>query len=213
VDWDSEDYTPLADANDYPDDTLEGLDTNGITVELASLYVKEANAPQDTGILLEFTVAGPVECNICPSLNQIRGGIVLEDPDTEVSEVNMVCFEGGVVEECMMPEHPDYANWEFWNKPPCWCYERQCRGDIDGLILGPYWVSLNDLTLFRLAIGKLQHQIQADPSLICSDLDHQVLGPYWVSLNDLTILRLYIGKLEFQIPPCDDTYINFWETP
>jgi len=113
--------------------------------------------------------------------------------------------------ECMKNTHPDYTNFSYWNKPKCWCYPRQCRGDADGLKLSVFWVSANDLALLRLSIGKLEAQIP--PGGICCDFDHKKLSVFWVSANDLAILRLYIGKLEAQIPVCDNTHINFWCSP
>jgi hypothetical protein len=69
LDWDDENYTPLGDEDDYPEDTLEGLDSNGITVELGSLYVEEVNAPNLTGVLLEFTAKNPDNTYVTLALN------------------------------------------------------------------------------------------------------------------------------------------------
>jgi len=207
--------TPVA-PNDAPGAEGTGLGTSEIVVELGSLYTG-ANTPDVCGVICTITLSDG-DCNVSIAGNAARTGtaspegvgVVLEDP---CEAPGSVVFTGTYVgpSGCMMPEHPDYANWLYWNKPDCWCYARQCRGDIDGLKLGPYWVSLNDLALFKLAIGKMEFQLPPDGE--CSDLDHQKLGPYWVSLNDLAIFKQYIGKMEFQIPECDDTYINEWIVP
>ena len=220
VDWGSEDYTPLADSNDYPDDTLVGLDTNGITVELGSLYVGAANAPEDSGLLLEIVCESDAVTKISLALNQIRGGVVLEDPDDPVV-VNLVGYEQP--QDCMMPGHPDYTNWVYWGKPKCWCYKYQCRGDFNGTSEGPFYVSLADLIEYRKWVGKFEGPPYPPPYLtqeaICADFDRAQEGPFWVSLNDMIIYRLWVGKFEGPpYPPpylqeCDDTYINFWETP
>jgi hypothetical protein len=113
--------------------------------------------------------------------------------------------------ECMKATHPDYANWVHWNKPNCWCYSRQCRGDADGLKQGAFWVSSNDITIYRGAVNKLEAQIPAGG--ICADFDRQKQGAFWVSGNDIVIYRLYVNKLEASVPVCDATHINFWCTP
>jgi len=121
-------------------------------------------------------------------------------------------------EECLNHTAPGYTNWLYWNRPDCWCYARQCRGDADGRLQGPFWVSLNDLILFRKAVSKLEPQLRLVPNGICADFDHKQLGPFWVSLNDLIIFRQYVSKMAFMIPLCDQPPIitgpyNFWTSP
>jgi hypothetical protein len=70
--------TPIADVADAPSDTLGGLTTGGVTIEMGSLYASGDPAPPDTGDLLTLTVSGA--CNVTITENVIRGGIVLEDP-------------------------------------------------------------------------------------------------------------------------------------
>jgi hypothetical protein len=73
----------VADDEKYPDGTLAGLDSNGMTVEMASLYYpvqhNHANAPPDSGVLFTFKV--DTCCNLTIRENAKRGGIVMEDPD------------------------------------------------------------------------------------------------------------------------------------
>lgn len=59
--------------------TLGGLGTSGMTIEMGSLYMGEANAPPATGVLLAFIISA--ECDITVEENAIRGGVVFEDPD------------------------------------------------------------------------------------------------------------------------------------
>jgi hypothetical protein len=213
-------------------DTLDGIDTNGVTVEMGSLYASNdpchPNAPPLSGTLLKLTVSA--DCNLTITGNAARtgtgsGGIgaVLEDP-TVTPDMILPSdhYVPPIVVDCMKSSHPDHTNWLFWNKPDCWCYARQCRGDIDGLVQGPFWVSLNDLIIFRQAVSKLQTYLQANPHLICADIDHKIQGPFWVSLNDLVIFRLYVSKLATAVPCCDadgdcvltaaDNF-NDWKTP
>ncbi|UCC23133.1 MAG: hypothetical protein JSW23_03480, partial [Planctomycetota bacterium] len=69
--------TPVADPCQLPSDTLPGLGTSGMTIEMGALYVGEANAPAPSGVLLTFIISA--ECDITVEENQSRGGVVLED--------------------------------------------------------------------------------------------------------------------------------------
>ncbi len=70
----------VCDAGDY-DDTLPGLDSNGVTIEMASLYAatdpEHTTAPADSGDLLKIKVSGA--CCITIEGNVLRGKVVLED--------------------------------------------------------------------------------------------------------------------------------------
>jgi hypothetical protein len=216
-DWDADGYTPLADSNDYPDDTLVGLDTNGITVELASLYVGEVNAPALSGVLLEITVEQTASFpNVNLALNQIRGGVVLEDPDTEVSEVNMVsnpdCLIGG---NAGPTEH---STWVSWDRPACWCYCRQCRGDVDGKATFGKFVAIADLGVLYAAYNKSDAVLATIPNGICADFDHKATFGIRVAISDLGIAYQYYNEPSGNIPQCDTPTVitgpyNFWVIP
>ena len=64
----------------YPD-TLYGLDSNGITIEIGSLHsppeYDSPNAPDLSSAILKFTVSG--DCNVAISGNAARGNVVLYD--------------------------------------------------------------------------------------------------------------------------------------
>ncbi|MHC4361366.1 MAG: hypothetical protein ACYSTZ_00960, partial [Planctomycetota bacterium] len=131
-------------------DTLPGLvgDSNGITIEMATLY--ENGAPARSGELVRLRIDGR-GFDIIISENVIRGGVVMEDPD-EVVDVNSTgCTEG----EChCFPDQPDCGEWVSVGQPHCWCgghgyYPRQCHGDADGLseTKGNFWVYVADLTI------------------------------------------------------------------
>lgn len=72
--------TPVADPN-FPG-TLGGLGTDGITIEMGSLYDPDDpvhnTPPPFSGVLLTFTVSAG--CDVTITENAIRGGVVLEDP-------------------------------------------------------------------------------------------------------------------------------------
>lgn len=171
------------DSGDHAD-TLGGVGTPGVTVEMGSLYEGEA-APAQSGELLRLrTDDGTVTIDE----NEIRGGIVMEDPEAEVTtnlpsdcEVVTECY-GGMA---------DYAEWDAVGKPICWCYPRQCHGDADGLPygLGGYWVSIPDLGILKDAWNKPAGGLVGNEA--CADFDHLPygLGAYRVSIPDLTILK------------------------
>ncbi|MHC4476283.1 MAG: DUF7948 domain-containing protein [Planctomycetota bacterium] len=118
--------------------------------------------------------------------------------------------------DCLSADANEHADWADWGKPDCWCYRRQCRGDVDGLILGPFWVSLTDLGLFRAAYNKTDNELSGND--ICADLDHTKVGPYRVNSSDLSIIQTYLNQLEASVPACDCSPVitgpyNFWTEP
>ena len=72
----------VCDPEDY-DDTLPGLDSNGVTIEMASLYAaadpEHPDAPAASGQLLKLTLDGGSESCITIEGNVLRGKVVLED--------------------------------------------------------------------------------------------------------------------------------------
>jgi hypothetical protein len=86
--------TPVCDPCGLPaGTTLPGLDTNGVTVEMGSLYVGDANKPPRTGTLLSIFIDSANDCNIMlvgnaarvgpnsPPTPSFSPGLVMEDPD------------------------------------------------------------------------------------------------------------------------------------
>lgn len=77
--WNNPDYNPLA----WPEDPggLPGLGSYGITIEMGSLYDGAENAPLVSDTLLKFAVDwhGASEVKVEISLNEVRGGVILED--------------------------------------------------------------------------------------------------------------------------------------
>jgi hypothetical protein len=132
-----QDGNAWADPCDYPDDTEGGIGTIGVTIEMASLYKGEANAPDSNGTLCSFTVTG--QCLVSITENTIRGGVVKEDTnsasgddvldlsgatDIQVPPGTPPCYEG-----------PD-SEWATVGSPNSWCYPSQCYGDVDNLEAG-----------------------------------------------------------------------------
>jgi hypothetical protein len=165
-------------------------------------------------------------------INALRGGVI--GKDTDPMETNLVPvhlpFTITNIEptECVKSDAPFYNEWlgsnyagtptAKWASPDCWCYERNCRGDADGIKTGVAWVNTPDLTIFVSAFGKADFKM--DQTLICADFDHIKTGVARVNTPDLTEFVSYFGKADFKCPVCpkdwdgdlDDDY-NFWCTP
>jgi hypothetical protein len=118
-----------------------------------------------------------------------------------------------VVAECMKSTDPNYASWKTWRYTACWCYSRQCRGDVNGKKTGPYWIQLLDLQILAATYLKSDAQVAAIGGGICADIDHKKIGPYRVQLIDLQQLAKYYLKGDAQVPLCNAAYYNYWKTP
>jgi hypothetical protein len=109
--------------------------------------------------------------------------------------------------ECYNLAGPDYGLWSTtFGSPNCWCYRKQCNGDADGVMTGPFAVGIPDLTNFQNSYNKVG--IVSAP-LICSDFDHVTTGPFRVGIPDLTVFQTYYNNVV--VPQCADTYINEWK--
>ena len=122
------------------------------------------------------------------------------------------CLIGGVAHA------NEHADWVAWSRPDCWCYARQCRGDINGKKTLVYWVQLLDLQLLSTAYNKTDAELALVPGGICSDVNHKKTLVYRVQLLDLQELTNYYNKPEEQVPVCDQEPIttgpyNFWTQP
>jgi hypothetical protein len=79
--------------------------------------------------------------------------------------------------DCLSRTAREYNDWVTLGKPKCWCYRKQCRGDADGLLLGPLPVSLNDLNILRTYLNLPEAMVaQCDQAPV-------ITGPYnfWAS--------------------------------
>ena len=76
-------------------------------------------------------------------------------------EVNEVCPGGKTpgpiwsfitAPECLVDVNTTtthYNDWVAWGKPACWCYSRQCRGDVNGKRTGVNYVQTADVILLK----------------------------------------------------------------
>lgn len=136
----------------YPD-TLPGLDSNGVTIEMCSLYAAEDPEHQDppaaSGDLLKITVTG--ECLLDITENGIRGGVIDEDNvdiDPNVIDPVSDCNVSGL--DCFPSDDPGYDQWVIQGKPGAWCCDYQADGDVDG----DGKVNIFDLIYLKASYGK-----------------------------------------------------------
>ena len=173
--------TPIADPCQLPSDTEGGLGTNGVTIEMGSLYVGEG-APPTSGVLLKLIVDD--NCKIEMAENVSRGGVVMEG----VGAKTTVNFTPG---SATLYTYADAAEWRRVGQPKCWCRfrnPRQCLGDADGKSQGRnnYWVSTDDQDLVNTAWNIAGGSGALSGNMICADFDHLAQGRnnYRVSTDD-----------------------------
>jgi len=92
--WDVTDYTPLAVVADRPGDTLPGLNSGGVTLELCGLWDASAPAtfPPAAGTLCILQISEAA--NVSLAANASRGGVVSASPEVGISPV----FAGAFVD-------------------------------------------------------------------------------------------------------------------
>lgn len=199
----------VADPCEY-DDTLGGVGTAGITIEAGSLYEGDPNAPDSNGVLFSFVVSG--DCTVSIAKNTARGGVVMEDPNTDADPHLVGCT---VATKCFPSCHPDYAEWVSVGEPNSWCYLRQCHGDTDNneSEYGPpapfmfpqpkAWVTVEDITVL---LAGYKQPYGGNPSVdtwIAADFNHDSneygpTAPFMfpqptarVTVEDINILLTY----------------------
>jgi hypothetical protein len=113
--------------------------------------------------------------------------------------------------ECLKFSATGYADWKgtTWNRPSCWCYKKQCNGDSDGVLSGPYRVGIPDLSKLLATLNKSNTVVQGVANGICADFDHVASGPYRVGSPDLTKMLTYLNKADVTVPLCTAANYNF----
>jgi len=188
---------------------LGGLDTNGITIELGSLY-QEPNAPPSSGVLCTIVITK--SCIVRIKGNAARCGegseplgVVMEDeteiPNVVFGDANVIYVEGPG--PCIPSDHPDYDDWVLLGEPNSWCNKRQCHGDADG-ILNEYgrgnfaWVSNEDIAILVAGFREIYVDAATSP-WIAADFDRREneygRGNFArVSTEDINILVAYFRE-------------------
>jgi len=87
--WADPNYTPVAPAGDP--DARGGIGTNGVTIELGSLYVGEPNKPATSGTLCKLLLStSSTSCNMTIAANATRGRVVKEDANEASTNLTLV---------------------------------------------------------------------------------------------------------------------------
>ncbi|MFA5422669.1 MAG: hypothetical protein WC374_02300 [Phycisphaerae bacterium] len=193
---------------------LGGEGTSGMTIEMGSLYspndVEHTTGPAASGTLLRFTVSD--ECTVTIEGNGARGKVVLENTLAADTNLPTTC----VVEaaDCLFNDgSAEYTLWSSIGKPDCWCYRKQCRGDINGTLFLAKPVTLADLNALKNAFNKLDAALPAGGT--CANLDHAKFLNKHVTLADLNIMKTYFNLANASVPECDQVPVitgpyNFW---
>jgi hypothetical protein len=136
--------------------------------------------------------------------NTYRGGVVLENGSVPVPDLNATLVYT-CVSECLKGSPPtvEYNDWVKWNKPSCWCFRRQCRGDADGKTSLGNPVATADLNLLKAALNKADTVLKNITGGICADFDHKSSLGNRVATADLNILKAFLNKATTSVSCCD----------
>ncbi|NLH16353.1 MAG: hypothetical protein GX455_07230 [Phycisphaerae bacterium] len=171
------------------------------TTNLITVQLKGVGCPTTVTISAD-TLRGPA--------SGVVGSVLSSNLPITVEVLNM-CGE------CLKWSAPEYPDWVAWGKPACWCYRRQCRGDINGKKepIGTAQIGATDLNTFKSAFGKNPTDLAFVSNGICADLNHakEKIGTARVGATDLGQFKLYYGKAAAAIPECDFLHYKFWLTP
>jgi len=118
------------------------------------------------------------------------------------------------------PNDGNYANWNSTGRAMCWCYNRQCHGDADGVregtstLDGYWWVGSPDLDILSKGwlvkeppkgsgvIGRVLTVGTRDIPLVCADFARNrdgtstIDGYWWIGSPDLNKMSQYWLKKE-----------------
>jgi hypothetical protein len=179
-----------------------------------------------------FGTSNPPPFRINQTSTTYDTGIIEDYNKTYYWEVNEVCPGGKTpgpiwsfktAIDCLDQNSTTVAHWNdwvAWGKPACWCYSRQCRGDINGKKTLGFYVQALDLAIFRSAVGQTDANLALIPNGICADLNQKKTLGFRVQALDLAIFRTYVGQVDANVPECpmnwdgaDGNDFRWWATP
>jgi len=206
------DINEAGDVNDWGS-PIAAQDSNSFILEMGSLYKVGSDedhntVPPTNGWLCKFRVDS--DCNVAIANDAARGGVVMENLDFAGS-VDLIGTNFNAC-GCLGTGHPDCDAFIAAGAPVCWCYPRQCHGDVDGVATGGtkggYWYIGDDELNLLIAAWKLLEPNDGNwwpggpgadsvsvngVSGICANFDHVVeggtKGGYWaVGDSDLNMM-------------------------
>ena len=166
------------------DEAIAELIANGFTIGNITTEVNEA-------VFYNYVIStDPAYCNY-PGCDTTVDVVVSEGSD---------CYIG----------QPDEADWTEVGRPRCWCYDRQCHGDADGILHGSafagyWWVGQPDLDIMSLGwlvkeppkgSGIIGLTTPGGKQVVCADFGRDLHGSafagYWyIGQPDLDEMSLY----------------------
>jgi len=121
----------------------------------------------------------------------------------------------GTALECLNKLDTGYTKWVSYNKPDCWCYQKQCRGDADGAKTLSKPVASPDLTIFKAGVGQTAAYVKtlvvSGKPGICADFDRKDTLSKPIASPDLTIFKSYVGVADTSVPQCPSATVNAWK--
>jgi hypothetical protein len=156
--------------------------------------------------------------------NPIEGIWIIEIKGTDLPESQQpysLTTNNLALKECLIGGNAhanEHADWVAWGRPNCWCYQYQCRGDINGKKNFGFRVQLLDLQALVAAYNKNDTVLAGIPNGICADINHKKNFGFRVQLLDLQELVKYYNKSDAQVPSCDAAPLttgpyNYWTLP
>ena len=203
----------------YPD-TLYGLDSNGITIEIGSLHsppeYDSPNAPDLSSAILKFTVSG--DCDVAISGNAARGNVVLYDATAADVDYGSGCTVSIAATSCRdlltTTEQALFDRYSANGKDPnAWCWQYQCYGDASNaeetiFLSGTFRIYQQDLGILVTSYGKTP-ETGADPRADFNHAEETIFlsGTFSVYQQDLGILVTSYGDTTGEMPGDCPTYI------
>jgi len=158
---------------------------------------------------IQLTQGTAADTCVTIAADALRGGVV---GSTFTVNVPATCVTVTfAVPKCMKETAPEYAVWQAWGEPDCWCYKRQCRGDVNNAKEFNKWVMGADLALFKQAYNKTDAVLHTITNGICADFNHGAEFGKRVMGGDLGIFKTYYNKADASVPECPMTNYNFWK--
>ncbi|KPL23143.1 MAG: hypothetical protein AMJ75_06680 [Phycisphaerae bacterium SM1_79] len=160
-------------------------------------------ATGETYSRFRFSTTGGLEPNGPATDGEVEDYLVSIESDCAPWWRNLICIGG------RRPwRDGEYEFWVQWNKPECWCYLKQCYGDIDGSSFLGKPVTGADLIIFKAAFNKYDPDLVAVPKGICADLNLASFLGRRVTGADLIIFKEYFNLPESQVP--NDCWCGWW---
>ena len=197
--------TPIADQGDAGELTLP-LSVFAISMGILGDPTPVGGA---TSGVIAFTGGGTITL----SANGLRGGVIDENGaqvalagDLVITVIPPECFSSGAGVK--------YDDWVDFGSPDCWCYQRQCNADYNGLSAGTtfsgiQWVTVPDLTglLNTFNVYEPGGVLNSGPGVlsidggngICADFNHVGAGTSFSGIQRVTVPDLTLLLANFNV--------------